>query len=77
MQIADDSLKFAEFHITPNKTYATHANAVKAVGNKLHPERLKGQRFFVMRTDECRYFPVFVGQQALQGGIHFLFNVIA
>ena len=61
-----------EFDITAPKTYATKANARKAVA-KIGAERL---RHFIMQNDEGRFFPVFVGQEAVQEGIHFHFNVV-
>lgn len=61
-----------EFQIQAVKTYATKANAQKAVA-KIGAQRL---RHFIMTNDEGRFFPVFVGQEALQEGIHFHFNVV-
>ena len=61
-----------EFTIAAHKTYATKENARKAVA-KIGAERL---RHFIMQNDEGRFFPVFVGQEALQEGIHFHFNVV-
>lgn len=61
-----------EFQIQAVKTYATKANARKAVA-KIGAERL---RHFIMQNDEGRFFPVFVGHDALVEGIHFHFNVV-
>lgn len=61
-----------EFEITAVKTYASKENARKAV-LKIGAERL---RHFIMQNDAGRWFPVFVGQEALQEGIHFHFNVV-
>lgn len=66
--------------ITPNKTYATAANALKAVekllGSPDEPNN-KGLRYFVMQNDDGRFFPVFIGEIALQRGIHFIgFNIV-
>jgi hypothetical protein len=61
-----------EFQITAHKTYANKENARKAV-SKLGAESL---RHFYMQNDEGRWFPVFVGQEALQWGVHFHFNVV-
>lgn len=61
-----------EFTITAPKTYASKENARKAVA-KIGAERL---RHFIMQNDENRWFPVFVGPEALQEGIHFHFNVV-
>ena len=61
-----------EFQITSPKTYASKENARKAVA-KIGAQRL---RHFIMQNDEGRFFPVFVGQEAVQEGIHFHFNVV-
>ena len=60
-----------EFEIT--KTYANHANVEKAVVKKFG---LNNQlRYFIMEKDG-RYFPVFVGSDALHAGVHFHFHVV-
>lgn len=61
-----------EFEITPTKTYATADNARKAVA-KAGDEK---QRHFLMQTAEGRWFPVFVGQEAVSHGVHFRWNVV-
>lgn len=71
------------FVIEPVKTYATRENAIKAVEKKFgkldqpsdNPS-FKEQRFFIMTHTDGRFFPVFVGMQAIQAGVHFHFNVI-
>lgn len=72
------SIQNALFEITPSRTYATRENAIKAVekfyGNREF--RLRVMYFIHTHTDG-RFFPVFVGERALQEGIHFKFNVIA
>lgn len=62
-----------EFTITAPKTYASADNARKAVAKK----GLEGFRHFIMTNEDGRFFPVFVGQEAVQRGIHFHFNIIA
>lgn len=64
--------KSREFQITAPRTYVSKENARKAVA-KIGAERL---RHFIMQNDEGRFFPVFVGQEALQEGIQFHFNVV-
>lgn len=55
------------------KTYATEANAIKAVEkHDISPEL----RYFIMRNDEGRFFPVFIGMKAIEAGMHFRFNCI-
>ncbi len=61
-----------EFAIEAVKTYATKENARKAVA-KIGAQRL---RHFIMQNDAGRFFPVFVGQEAMQEGIQFHFNVV-
>ena len=56
------------------KTYATEANAVKAVEKCHIPESV---RYFIMPTKDGRFFPVFIGQEAIQNCVHFKFNVVA
>lgn len=61
--------------ITPVKTYATKENVIKAVTKKYGD---KGDsRYFIHQTNDGRFFPVFVGMQALNEGVHFNFNVVA
>lgn len=61
-----------KFEITAPRTYATEANADKAMAKHGFEEL----RHFIMRTAEGRFFPVFVGQEAVQHGVHFHFNVV-
>ena len=58
-----------------NKTYATEANAVKAVEKKFPESANDGLVYFLQRTEDGRFFPVFVGQKAVQQMVHFHFNV--
>jgi len=61
------------FDIVPFKTYATKENAVKAV----EKAGFQSTRHFIMcHEDSRRFFPVFIGQEAVQRGIHFHFNVV-
>lgn len=62
-------------HLTlqPVKTYATKENVIKAVGRS----GLLDLRFIVMQHDDGRFFPVFIGQSALDRGVHFHFNILA
>lgn len=61
-----------EFTITAPKTYKTIANARRAV----EKAGFKGFRRFMITNDEGRFFPVFVGQESVQNGVHFHFNVV-
>ena len=62
------------------RTYATRENAIKAVERKFGPrmQRTDEQlRYIIYQNKEGRFFPVFIGERALQAGMHFSFNVIA
>jgi hypothetical protein len=63
------------YKIENKKSYATEANAVKAVTAIFgaYPE----VRYFVQKTEDNRYIPVCIGVKALQLGAHFHFNVVA
>ena len=76
MIIADYSAK--QFEITPVRTYATKENAVKAVAKAYGEYKFdKVQSYFIMTHTDGRFFPVFVGERAIQALIHFKFNVIS
>lgn len=60
------------FEIVATKTYATRENAAKAVEKK----GFEHLRHFFMTNAEGRFFPVFVGQEAISDGVHFHFNVV-
>lgn len=62
----------AKFTFEATKTYATEANADKAVAKK----GFSDIRHFMMKTDDGRFFPVFVGQAAVSRGVHFHFHVV-
>ncbi len=69
------------FNITPVKTYATQANAVKAVEKYFGPnEEMFGAadlHYITIQGKDGRWFPVFFGERALRAGAHHRFNVIA
>lgn len=60
--------------LEPIRTYKTKANVEKAISKF---PILSSYRYIIMTTDENRYFPVFVGIDCVQAGIHFHFNIIA
>lgn len=62
------------YDIKPVKTYANAANAHKAV-DKLFMD-MPNVRYFIAYTADGRCYPVFIGQQAMQAGVHFHFNVV-
>ncbi len=57
----------------PTKTYATFANADKAVRAKFENTDL---RYLIAATPEGRFFPVLIGQEAVQAQAHFHFSVV-
>lgn len=62
--------------LEPTKTYATAANAVKAV-EKVFPRGVDDDLIYILqRTDDGRYFPVFIGMRAVEHGVHFRFHVV-
>lgn len=69
------------FNINPVKTYATQANAVKAVEKRFGPnEPMFGAaelHYLTVQDKDGRWFPVFFGERALRAGVHHHFNVIA
>lgn len=60
------------------RTYATRENAEKAVA-KAFGDSPSGDTvlYIIYTTEEGRFFPVFVGQSALDNLLHFKFNVVA
>lgn len=68
--------------LTPNRTYATAENAVKAV-LKVFPAdsvQCSNLTYFIHMCPSptgWRYFPVFIGERALQAQAHFYFHVVA
>lgn len=59
--------------IEPVKTYATEANAIKAFEKKCGNRDV---RYFIMPTKDGRFFPVAIGEKAIQEMVHFYFNVV-
>ena len=63
-----------KFAITPSKTYATAANVEKAVAKSVRCSEL---RYFITCTDEGRFFPIFVGSEAIQRQAFIEFPVVS
>jgi hypothetical protein len=63
-----------KMEVTNSKTYATEANADKAVA-KVYGQR-DDLRYYIAWTKEGRCFPVFVGVNCINEGVHFHFNVV-
>lgn len=62
--------------LTSNRTYATEANAIKAVEKRFPESDDDGLRYIIMRTHDGRFYPVFVGTSAVHAGVHFHFHVV-
>lgn len=58
------------------KSYATAANAEKAIDRYPAIRNNESLRYFIYCDEDGRYGPVFLGESAIQGGVHFKFNVI-
>lgn len=63
--------------LTPNRTYATKANAIKAVNKVFKEDEHMELWYFIHQSDDGRFFPVFVGERAIQKMAHLHFNVVA
>lgn len=69
--------------IEPTKSYVSPENAAKAVMKIDHIRNNSSLRYFIMQyngTDPKhigRFFPVFVGESAINEGVHFHFNIIS
>jgi len=64
-----------EIDLTPNKTYASAENARKAIAKYPRVAENQNLRYLMMQTPEGRFYPVFLGERAIQDGVHFLFSV--
>lgn len=66
-------------NLTPAKTYATRDNAIKAVekafGDRMTQVGKERLDFVIVSNPEGRFFPLFLGERAIQAGAHFLFCV--
>lgn len=61
-----------KIEFTATKTYSNEVNADKAVAKA----GFSDLRYFIMKNNEGRFFPVFVGQEAAHRGVHFHFHVL-
>jgi len=68
-----------QIKLQPTKTYATEANAVKAVEKHFPADAAWASHltYFIMPTQDGRFFPVFIGERAIQAMVHFKFHVVA
>lgn len=65
--------------ITPTKTYKTIENAHKAVVAKFGDmvETFGPLRYIVTQHTDGRFYPLFIGINAVHYGVHFHFNIAA
>lgn len=68
--------------LTSSRTYATRENAIKVVEKFMNKAAERGvlfenQQYFVTCGSDGRWFPVFVGERAIQAMLHFHFTVVA
>jgi hypothetical protein len=55
------------------KTYATETNAIRAF------DKIFGNidvRYMILRTEDNRFYPVALGEKAIQAGVHHFFHVV-
>lgn len=72
-QIAEQKrLHRGAFDVQPVRAYITKTNAERAVEKK----GFSHLRHFFAYTQDGRCFPIFVGEKAMQDGVHFHFNVV-
>jgi len=71
-------MNIKQIKLTPAKTYKTEANAIKAIEAVYGPvnDLNSGLRFVMMTTAEGRFFPIFIGNSAIEEGVHFNFCVV-
>ena len=63
-----------KYTAVPHKTYATEENVDKAV-QKLYGDE-QDLFYIVARTADGRFYPIFIGQKALELGVQFHFNMV-
>ena len=59
--------------LEPVKTYVTRENAIKAFEKRCGNSNV---RYFIMTHTDGRFYPVAIGEEAIQAMIHFHFNVV-
>jgi hypothetical protein len=72
-------MKAHRINVESAKTYATRENAIKAVEKKCGPNHehfgTADVRYVIVQNEAGRYVPLFIGESALNAGMHFSFNV--
>jgi len=70
-------MKAVAMDIKAPRTYATRERAIKAVDKSLENAEGRATLRYIVIQQDGRWFPIFIGQNAIQFGIHFRFNVLA
>lgn len=60
-------------NLIPNKTYANMNTLNRALAKYPRVAENPDLRYLILTTPEGRLYPVFLGEHALQNGVHFLF----
>lgn len=70
-------IKAHRIEFETRKTFATRANAIKAVEQKLGSNHehfgSADVRWVVVATQDGRFLPVFLGEESIRAGLHFHF----
>ncbi len=61
--------------LTPDRTYANIKTMEAAMAKYPRVAENPDLRYLVLTTPEGRVYPVFLGEKALQEGVHFLYCV--
>lgn len=59
-----------EVELIPYRTYATKQNMEKAIAKYPQITANHNLRYLVMTNAEGRFYPIFLGQEAVQAGVH-------
>lgn len=60
--------------LKPSKTYATKKNAIKAVQDEFGHDNF---RFIIANTEDGRFYPICIGQEACTAQAHFYFVTVS
>lgn len=62
--------------VNPQKTYISPDNARAAIAKYPFIDENRELRYVILQNAQGRYFPAFLGDKAIQAGVHFHFAVI-
>jgi hypothetical protein len=66
-----------EMKLIPSTTYASHATALKAVEKMVGLRHEDGIRFMIVQDSAGRFYPLFVGNEAVRAGTFHKFVTVA